>query len=70
MLPNQIMGLLEARRPLALCDACIASELGVSQTRVRTLTEAFGVTNDFTRVPANCPGCGKQGWTIKAGGTE
>ena len=70
MLPNQIMDLLESRRPLALCDACIANQLGVSQARIRPVTEAFGVTSDFTRVPANCPDCGNQAWTIKAGGTQ
>lgn len=70
MLAKQIADLLEARRPQALCDACIAGELGARPRRVTTLTEAFGITNDFTRLPANCPSCGEQGWTIRAGGTQ
>ncbi len=70
MLPKKISDLLELRRPFALCDACIARELSVPLTKVRPVTEAFGITNDFTRVPASCPGCGDQAWTIKAGGTE
>ena len=70
MLAKQILDLLQSRRPEALCDGCVAALLSVTPTRVRTITEAFGVTNDFTRVPANCPGCGAQGWTTRAGGTE
>ncbi|HVJ01890.1 MAG TPA: hypothetical protein VM662_06875 [Sphingomonas sp.] len=70
MLAKQIADLLEARSPEALCDACIASELDVAPRQVKPLTEAFGITNDFTRVPANCPGCGEQAWTIRAGGTQ
>lgn len=70
MLAKKIQNLLEARKPQSLCDACIASTLEAPVTRVVAVTEAFGITNDFTRVPANCPGCGTQDWTIKAGGTE
>jgi hypothetical protein len=70
MLPKKISDLLESRRPYALCDTCIARELNAPPTRVRPVTEAFGITNDFTRVTAHCPGCGEQAWTIKAGGTE
>jgi hypothetical protein len=39
-------------------------------TRLQTITEAFGITNDFTRHPGHCPECGKQDWVIKAGGTQ
>lgn len=70
MLPKKISDLLESRRPFALCDSCIARELSVPPTRVRPVTEAFGITSDFTRITANCPGCGDQAWTTKAGGTE
>ena len=69
MLAKKILDLLEARKPQSLCDACIAGELGVSPRRVSTLTQALALTSDFTRVPANCPGCGTQDWTIKAGCT-
>lgn len=70
MLAKQIADLLEARRPEALCDACIAGALGAPPRSVTAVTQAFGVTNDFTRVPAHCPACGVQSWTIKAGGTQ
>jgi Zn finger protein HypA/HybF involved in hydrogenase expression len=70
MLAKKIQDLLESRKPQSLCDACIAGEVGVTRSRVTVLTEAFGLTNDFTRVPASCPSCGTQNWTIKAGGTE
>jgi hypothetical protein len=70
MLPKKISDLLEGRKPLALCDGCIAHELGAPMAKVRPVTEAFGVTNAFTRITAHCPKCGEQAWTIKAGGTE
>jgi hypothetical protein len=70
MLPKKISDLLEARQPYALCDACIAQQLGAPLAKVRPVTEAFGVTNDFTRVTSHCPSCGQQAWTMKAGGTQ
>jgi hypothetical protein len=70
MLAKRISDLLKSRTPAALCDRCIAAELGASSSRVRQVTEVFGITSDFTRVPAHCPGCGEQAWTIRAGGTE
>jgi len=70
MLAKKIQTLLEAREPQSICDGCIANAVGAPTGRVAVLTEAFGLTNDFTRVPANCPSCGTQEWTIKAGGTE
>lgn len=70
MLAKRISDLLKAHAPAARCDACIARETDAPAAKVRTITEAFGLTNDFTRVPANCPGCGEQSWTTKAGGTE
>ena len=70
MLPKKISDLLESRRPYALCDACIGRALNAPVARIRPVTEAFGVTNDFTRVTAHCRECGKQALTISAGGTE
>ena len=70
MLPKRIADFLDARRPQALCDRCIAGELGERPARVRAVTEAFAVTNDFTRVPASCGECGEQDWAIRAGGTQ
>lgn len=71
MLSRQIKDLLDARAPFGLCDPCIAAKLGVKPgTRLQTITEAFGITNDFTRHPGHCPECGKQDWVIKAGGTQ
>ena len=70
MLAKRIQDLLKQRAPLALCDQCLARELGSANARVRPLAEAFGLTNDFTRVPAYCPGCGEQRPVTKAGGTQ
>lgn len=70
MLAKRISDLLKSHAPAALCDACIAREVAAPAAKVRTIAEAFGITNDFTRVPAHCPGCNEQGWTNRAGGTE
>lgn len=71
MLARQIKDLLDAREPFGLCDPCIATKLGVTpDAKLQTITEAFGLTNDFTRQPGHCPECGKQDWVIKAGGTQ
>ena len=70
MLAKRISELLKSRAPMAMCDDCIAGELGATPAKVRPLAEAFGLTNDFTRVPAHCPGCGAQSWTTRSGGTQ
>jgi len=71
MLAKQIKQLLEEREPFGLCDPCIARHLGTrASTKLTTITEAFGITNDFSRAPGNCPECGVQRDVIKAGGTE
>ena len=70
MLPKRIADFLDARQPHALCDRCIASELAEPLAKVCAVTEAFAVTNDFTRLPANWSRCGEQDWAIRAGGTR
>ena len=71
MLARQIKTLLDARAPFGLCAPCIGAKLGVKpNAQLQATTEAFGITNDFTRQPGHCPECGRQDWILKAGGTE
>ncbi|MBB5708889.1 hypothetical protein FHT02_000095 [Sphingomonas xinjiangensis] len=70
MLAKRIFDYIEGRKPNALCDSCIAVEVRSSTSAVSQVTSVLGLTNDFTRVPANCPACGEQRPLIKAGGTE
>ena len=51
---------LTARRPGEVCDACVASHLGLRHQQANRVTMALGTTSDFTREMGVCADCERE----------
>lgn len=46
------------RRPVPLCDDCLAKAVGLSQRQhAATISQALGTTRDFNRYNGSCTDC-------------
>jgi hypothetical protein len=53
--------------PRGVCDGSLAYDLRYSLRSVRQVTMTLSLVAGFSRCPAHCPECGKQGHVIRSG---
>ncbi len=55
-----VRGHIIKRKPDALCDACIADDLGIRHQEAHRVTIVLGAMSEFTRETGVCGQCGKE----------
>ena len=60
IIAERVNAYLTKRRPQAICDACVAGNLGLRHQQANRVTMALGTTSDFDRRNAVCADCGKE----------
>ncbi len=55
-----VKGYIKKRKPDALCDACIADDLGLDHWEAHDITIMLGAMSEFTRETGVCAQCGKK----------
>ncbi len=53
-----VKGYIIKRKPDALCDACIADDLGLRREEANRVTIVLGAMSEFTRETGVCAQCG------------
>jgi len=59
MIDKKTFDLIQGLVPMAICDECVAKQVGAAPATVRKITDAFALTSDFNRYPGLCCRCGE-----------
>ena len=55
-----VNGYIKKRKPDALCNACIADDLGLGQQEANRAIMVLGAMSEFTQETGVCAECGKE----------
>ena len=55
-----VNGYIKKRKPDALCNACIADDLGLGQQEANRAITVLGAMSEFTQETGVCAQCGKK----------
>ena len=55
--PERVYGFIRERTPAPICDDCVAKWTGAARENVNPLTQALGLTSDFTKERGTCSTC-------------
>lgn len=56
-IPERVYGFIRQQTPAPICDDCVAKSTGATRENVNPLTQALGLTSDFTKVRGTCSVC-------------
>ncbi len=56
-IPERVYGFLRGYTPQPVCDDCTAKLTGATRENVNPLTQALGLTSDFTKARGTCALC-------------
>jgi hypothetical protein len=60
IIAERVNNYLAQRRPVEICDSCVADHLKLRHQQANRVTMALGTTSDFTRGPGLCVDCNRE----------